>query len=42
VRNVAKDPNYAMVEAKLPTDLDQWRNNIINDQCLSADFRGKW
>jgi N-sulfoglucosamine sulfohydrolase len=40
VRNVANDPAYAKVKAELLAALDDWRNNVIRDTGINAEFRG--
>ncbi|MDB4474055.1 sulfatase [Opitutaceae bacterium] len=39
VRNVANDPAYADVKAELLAELHHWRENVINDQGVSDQFR---
>ncbi|NNJ26866.1 sulfatase family protein [Alienimonas chondri] len=40
VRNVADDPAYAEVKAELLSELQRWRDEVIDDQGVSDDFRG--
>ncbi len=39
VHNVADDPAYADVKAKLLSELSDWRTNVIDDQGVSDQFR---
>ena len=39
VNNVADNPAYAEVKAELLAELEKWRNNVIDDQGVSDDFR---
>ena len=41
VKNVAGDPNDAEVRATLLAELKNWRENVIKDQGVSAEFRAK-
>lgn len=41
VNNVADDPSYAAVRATMLSELDDWRRNVIHDQGVSSEFRGK-
>ncbi|HID78776.1 MAG TPA: hypothetical protein EYP56_22625 [Planctomycetaceae bacterium] len=38
VHNVADDPKYAGVEARLLAELDNWRKRVIDDRGVSDDF----
>ncbi|QDT05381.1 Arylsulfatase [Rubripirellula lacrimiformis] len=40
IHNVADDPKYADAKAELIAELDRWRNDVINDQGVSDEFRG--
>ncbi len=40
VHNVADDPEYADVKAKLLAELERWRKEVIHDQGVSDAFRG--
>jgi len=39
ISNVADDPAYAKIKAKLQGELENWRKNVIDDQGVSEDFR---
>ena len=39
VHNVAGDPEYAEIKARLLATLDDWRRNVIDDQGVSNEFR---
>lgn len=39
VHNVADDPAYAEIKNQLLTELDHWRENVIDDQGVSDEFR---
>ena len=39
--NLADDPAYAKVRAKLLTELNHWRENVIHDQGVSDEFRAE-
>lgn len=39
IHNVADDKQYAAVKAELLGELNQWRNNVIQDRAVSDDFR---
>ncbi len=39
VNNVADDPDYADIKATLLAELKNWRENVIDDQGVSKDFR---
>ena len=39
INNVADDPEYAKVKKRLLNKLSHWRNDVINDQGVSDDFR---
>ncbi|MFK8115651.1 MAG: sulfatase [Rubripirellula sp.] len=41
VNNVAEDPKYADVKAKLMKELEAWRKNVIDDQGVSDEFRAE-
>ena len=41
VKNVAADPVYAKVKAELLAELSNWRENVIDDQGVSEDFRAR-
>ncbi len=41
VKNVADDPNYADIKKTLLAELEAWRTNVIQDQGVSNDFRGR-
>ena len=41
VKNLADDPAYAKVKAKLLAELENWRKNVIDDQGVSKDFRAR-
>ena len=39
INNVAEDPDYAKVKNRLLNKLNHWRNEVINDRGVSAEFR---
>nr|WP_184306491.1 sulfatase [Aporhodopirellula rubra] len=39
INNVADDPQYATVKAKLMAELERWRTDVIDDQGVTDDFR---
>ncbi len=41
VNNVADDPDYAEIKATLLAELNNWRENVINDQGVSNEFRAQ-
>jgi N-sulfoglucosamine sulfohydrolase len=41
VKNLADDPDYTEVKAKLLAELENWRKNVIDDQGVSPDFRAR-
>ena len=41
VNNVADDPAYKKVRAKLLAELNDWRENVIEDDGVAEDFRAK-
>ena len=41
VNNVADDPNYASVKKTMLAELDAWRQNVIEDQGVSEEFRAQ-
>ena len=41
VNNVASDPDYADIKAELLAELDNWRQNVIQDQGVSDEFRAQ-
>lgn len=41
VRNVADQPAYAAVKAKLLAELENWRTHVIKDKGVAADFRAE-
>ncbi|MEM8952632.1 MAG: sulfatase [Verrucomicrobiota bacterium] len=41
VNNVADDPEYADIKAKLLAELQDWRENVIDDQGVSDTFRAE-
>ncbi len=40
VSNLADDPDYADVKTTLLAELNKWRENVINDQGITAEFQG--
>lgn len=41
VHNVADDPKYADVESELLAELKDWRENVIDDQGVTEEFRAE-
>lgn len=41
VNNLADDPAYAEVKKTLLAELEKWREDVIRDQNVTVDFRGK-
>ena len=41
IKNLANDPRYADVKSTLLTALNQWRNEVIEDQGVSVEFRAR-
>lgn len=41
VNNVADDPKYADIKAELLAELGNWRQNVILDKGVSAEFRAR-
>ena len=41
VHNIADDQNYADVKKELLAQLENWRTNVIKDQGVTDEFRGK-
>lgn len=41
VHNVAADPAYAQVKSEMLAELENWRKNVILDQGIDDEFRGK-
>lgn len=43
LNNLADNPEYAEIKDELLTELNNWRENVINDQGVSEEFRqGGW
>ncbi len=41
INNVAEDPKFSEVKAKLLSELNRWRENVIDDQGVSETFRAQ-
>jgi uncharacterized sulfatase len=41
VNNVADDPDYAAIKAELLSELETWRQDVIQDKGVSAEFRAQ-